>query len=152
MRQRMTFLAALLVAVAAGCGGGSADDDDAAPGPSSSSASTPVVTAEPADTTPPDIPVVDERELSAECRAALAELLQVIEPYVQGLTASDVTEGTLDADGMAAASAASETRVESVCPPIDNREAFETMIDIARSAAPGAVWYLEFVTGAGAAE
>ncbi|HWL42614.1 MAG TPA: hypothetical protein VNQ73_06705 [Ilumatobacter sp.] len=69
------------------------------------------------------------------------DLLRVIESYVQG---GDVYSD-FDVDGMGEATVEPAARVEMECPPIDNQGAYEMMLDLARSEAPGAVRYLESI-------
>ncbi len=88
----------------------------------------------------------------AACEALLIELLAIIEPYVAGRDVDDLMSGNLDGDGMAAATAGTQARLEVECPAIDNQTAFEEMIAIAGRAAPGAVWYLEAINRAAATQ
>ncbi len=94
----------------------------------------------PSDDPAPSAPAAG---FGAACRPVVVELLQSIEPFVDGFAAEDLMEGNLDADGLSAATAAVEERLAQECPEMHDPDVYEMMIDLARTDAPGTVWYLE---------
>lgn len=146
-------LVAMLTIGMTACGGDPSAD---VAGPSTvtsepTAADMPAPDATADDAAAPSTPPVPASALGATCEALVVELLQTIEPFVEGLDLADVNADDFDADGLAASSAGIEERIEQECPAMDNDDAYAMMIDLARGQAPGAVWYLEEIAAAHAA-
>jgi hypothetical protein len=86
-------------------------------------------------------------DLPAECRQAVGEFLQAIEPVVRDIDFDSATLEELDEMGtqLEQQTAEFETTLDENCPDIGLQDSQEALVDFARSEAPGTVAYLQFI-------